>query len=74
MTYLKIKKVGNAYVIDLPKDVLAQLKVGEGDNLLLTPTDNGFEMTAADEKLEQVMKAAHKCMDKYDNTLKVLAK
>lgn len=42
MVFLTIRKIDNSLGVILPKDVLAALKAGEGDILLLTETPDGY--------------------------------
>ncbi len=74
MTRLKVQKIGNSLGVILPKKVLIELGVGEGDELFLTKTPDGFKISNPDEKFKKTMEIAEKVMDEYSETLKVLAK
>ena len=41
MFTLKIRRVGNSAAVTLPKEVLAKLRVREGDTIVLEPTSLG---------------------------------
>jgi len=74
MKHLKIRKIGNSAGVVLPKDVLAELGVEEGDELILTKAPDGFKITSQETKFEKTMEIAEKGMKKYRNTLRALAK
>ena len=74
MYKLKIRKIGNSAGVTLPKQALADLKVQEGDTLILTKTPDGFKIMAYDEAFESGMKAFEEGRLKYRNALKELAK
>jgi putative addiction module antidote len=74
MYTLKIHKIGDSLVITLPEEVLQQLNVGEGDNVFLTETADGVQITANDPEFERAMKAYRKVSQKYKNALRELAK
>lgn len=71
---LKLRKIGNSVGLALPKQVLAHLKVGEGDTLyLITIADDSVRLTN-NSNLAKQMKATKSLMRRYDNTLRELAK
>lgn len=74
MFKLKVTTVGNSTGVVLPKEVLAKMQVEKGDNLYLTPTPNGFEITPYDPEFEQEMATARQVMKQYRNALRELAK
>ncbi len=74
MYKLKIRKIGNSAGVTLPKEVLADLKVREGDTLILTKTPDGFKVTPYDETFEAGMKAFERARGKFRNALRELAK
>jgi len=74
MKHLKIRKIGNSTGVILPKDVLAELGVEEGDELTLTKTPDGFAIGNRDAKFKRTMEIAEKFMKQYRNTLRELAK
>lgn len=74
MTNLKIRKVGNALGVILPRDVIADLQVQDGDTLVLFKTpDGGYKLTPYDPEFEQKMAKAEDIMNRYRNTLRKLA-
>lgn len=74
MYTLKIHKIGDSLGITLPEEVLQQLNVGEGDNVFLTETADGIQITAGNPEFEKAMKAYRKVSEKYKNALRELAK
>ena len=74
MYKLKIRKVGNSLGVTLPKEALADLDVGEGDELYVTRTKDGLTITAYDEKFEKAMGILEEGSRQYRNALRELAK
>lgn len=75
MSTLKVRAVGNSLGVVLPKDVLARLKVGDGDTLFVTEAPDGaMRITPYDPEMEEQMKAARNGMATYRNALRELAK
>ncbi|MDP3457857.1 MAG: AbrB/MazE/SpoVT family DNA-binding domain-containing protein [Hyphomonas sp.] len=74
MTRLKIRKIGNSLGVVLPKDVLEQLKVKEGDSLDVVPTPTGVILSVSDEEVDRLMQMAERIMDENREVLRALAK
>ncbi|MEX1249939.1 MAG: AbrB/MazE/SpoVT family DNA-binding domain-containing protein [Hyphomonas sp.] len=74
MTRLKIRKIGNFLGVVLPKDVLEQLKVKEGDTLDVVPTPTGVTLSVSDEEVDRLMQMAERIMDENREVLRALAK
>jgi putative addiction module antidote len=66
--------MGDSLVITLPQEVLEKLNVGEGDNVFLTETADGIQITIFDPELEKAMKIYKEGSEKYKNALGELAK
>jgi len=73
-TTLKITKIGNSAGIILPKDILNHLQSELGDELTVSTTPRGIELTAPDDDFEQQMKIAREIMRKRKRALAELAK
>ena len=59
----------------LPKEVIERLQTSEGENVLLTESADGtFHLKPFDAEFELKMKIAREGMDRYHNTLRILAK
>ncbi|MFB0874319.1 MULTISPECIES: AbrB/MazE/SpoVT family DNA-binding domain-containing protein [unclassified Sphingobium] len=71
---LKITKIGNSAGVILPKELLAQLRVGLGDTLYATETPEGVRLTAGDPDFETKMALAEEIMREDRDILRVLAK
>lgn len=71
---LEIQKIGEAYGVILPTEVLDALKVQAGDVLRLTRNDQGFQMTVASAEFEAQMAVARKLIARYGATLRELAR
>jgi len=74
MLALKITKVGNSAGLLLPKEVLAKLRVEQGDTVYLTETPDGFRITPYDPEFERQMTLARKLMRKHRRALRELAR
>jgi putative addiction module antidote len=71
---LKVRRVGNSLGVVLPKEVLAKLRVGEGDELTVTDTPDGVALQHFDAELQEQIDAARRAMKRYRNALRELAK
>ncbi len=71
---LKVRKIGNSLGVVLPKDVLAKLRVGEGDELSVSETPDGVALTGGDAEFARQMEIMRDIMRRYRNTLRELAK
>jgi putative addiction module antidote len=70
---VKITKIGNSAGIILPKDVLARLRVGQGDSLYVTETPDGVRLTASNPDFAAKMEMAEAIMREDRDILRVLA-
>ncbi len=74
MTRLKIRKIGNSLGVVLPKEVLEQLKVKEGDSLNVVTSPTGITLSVSDEEVDRLMAMAGRIMDENREVLRALAK
>jgi putative addiction module antidote len=75
MVALEVRKFGNSLGIVLPKDVINRLNTADGEQLFLLETPDGsYRLTPFDPAFEQKMARAEDIMNRYRNTLHVLAK
>lgn len=75
MQHLKVRKIGNSLGVVLPREVLARLGVGEGDELIVTSTPDGqMRLVRGDAALARQLEAARKGMVRYRKALRELAK
>ncbi|HAI59475.1 MAG TPA: AbrB/MazE/SpoVT family DNA-binding domain-containing protein [Xanthomonadaceae bacterium] len=59
---LKITAVGNSAGVLLPKDLLARLRLGKGDELFAVETPDGVLLTPYDPELATQMEVAEQVM------------
>ena len=74
MATLKLRAIGNSVGVVLPKDLLARLRVGEGDTLQVVETPDGFQLTPLAPELQEQLRVGREVMKKYRNVLRELAK
>jgi putative addiction module antidote len=72
---LQIKKIGNSTGLILPKELLARLKLAEGDKLhVVEQPERGIKLSPYDPKHTKAMEIARRSFRKYADTYKALAK
>ena len=69
-----VRRVGNSLGITLPKAVIENLHLNEGDELHIVETKEGLMITPFDPKFAQWAKAYEHTNKKFRNALKALAK
>jgi putative addiction module antidote len=75
MLELKVRKFGNSLGVVLPKEVIKRLHTGDGEPLfLIEGPDGGYQLTPYDPGFEKKMVKADDIINRYRNTLHVLAK
>jgi putative addiction module antidote len=74
MVALKVRKIGNSVGVVLPKEVASRLRVTEGDQLFVTETPNGVELSPYNAEFEADMNLAREIMRKRRAVLRELAK
>jgi putative addiction module antidote len=70
----QVTTVGDGIGIALPKEVMARLKVADGDLIILTECPGGFQITRYDPEFERQMVLAREVMREQRNVLEELAK
>jgi len=72
---LQVKKIGNSTGLILPKELLARLKLVEGDKLhVIEQTERGIKLSPYDPKHARAMAIARRSFRKYADAYKALAK
>ena len=72
---LQVKKIGNSLGLILPQELLARLKLAEGDKLyVVAQTERGIKLSPYDPKHVKAMEIARRSFRKYADTYKALAK
>ena len=75
MVELKVRKFGNSLGVVLPKEVINRLHTSDGEPLfLIEGPDGGYQLTPYDPGFEKKMAKADEIINRYRNTLHVLAK
>ncbi|AEQ95434.1 transcriptional regulator [Xanthomonas phaseoli pv. phaseoli] len=70
---LKITAIGNSAGVILPKELLARLRLGKGDELYALETPDGIKLTAFDPTLAAQMDVAEQVMRERRTLLNKLA-
>jgi putative addiction module antidote len=70
---LTVRKWGGSCGVTLPRSVLDELGVDEGDQLYVVSTPNGIELTRYDPKYAEALDSARRFMRRYPNLMKKLA-
>ena len=73
MTTVEVTSIGSSSAIVLPSEVVARLRVREGDKLQLVETPNGIELTPYDPELAEQLEVAEQVMQSDATVLKKLA-
>jgi putative addiction module antidote len=72
---LEIKKIGNSTGLILPKELLADLNLTQGDWVHVSRTaDRGLRVSPYDPDHAEALEAAREVMREYRDTFKALAK
>jgi putative addiction module antidote len=74
MQQVKVTQIGNSLGVVLPKEVVERLGITRGQQLSLSETANGIELSPFDPEFEEQMRMAEDIMDRYRDTLRELAK
>lgn len=70
---LRITTIGNSAGVILPKELLARLRVGKGDELHALETPDGIRLTVYDPELAAQMEVAEEVMREDRDVLRKLA-
>ena len=70
---LKVRRIGGSLGVVLPKEILSELEVGEGDSLYSVPTPDGVQLTRYDPDFEQALDLAKAFIRRYPNAMRKLA-
>lgn len=72
---VELKKIGNSNGFILPKEVMAELRLAQGDWFTIaTKADGSINLRRSDPVFDKGMEIAEKAMDTYRNALEELAK
>ncbi len=70
---LKIRRIGKSLGLVLPKALLRELRVGEGDRLYAVKISDGILLTAHDPEALQVLEDGRDFMRRHAGAMKKLA-
>ena len=72
---LQIRRIGNSLGLILSKELLARLKLKEGDKLhIVEQTERGLKLSPYNPKHAKAMEIARRSFSTYADTYKALAK
>jgi len=71
---VKVQPIGEALGTILPRDLLENINVGQDDELLAVPSDEGILLLPLDLSFEEAMEAFEVGRKKYHRALRELAK
>ena len=70
----KIRKIGNSLGVILPKEVLARMHVGEGDEVSVGEGPGKVILSAYDEEIARQVEIGADFMHEYRDVFRALAK
>ncbi len=70
---VKVRKVGTSLGVVLPKEILTELGLGEGDELHAVRIPDGVLLTKHDPETQRVLEDARDFMHRHASTMKKLA-
>jgi len=74
MHVVKLRRIGNSVGVTLPKEVLAAMRLAEGDEIILTEDADGFRVTPYDPDFANALAAFERTRRKFRNALRELGK
>ncbi len=69
-----VRRVGNSLGVTLPKTVVDNYSLSEGDELYLVETEEGVMLTPFNPQFAMWVKSYEKANKRYRNTLRALAR
>ena len=70
----KLRRVGTGYGVLLPKKVVENLNISIGDDLELTETENGIELSAFDPEFSAQVEAFRRTEGRHRNSFRELSR
>jgi putative addiction module antidote len=74
MQPVKVIQIGESLAIVLPTEIVGRLGLESGQHLRIAETETGFALSRHDPEFDRQMRAAERIMDRYHETLRLLAK
>ena len=72
--FVKLIPIGNSTGVIIPKDILARLRLGQGDTLSLAEVPTGIELRLGDPEFDAQLAVARDVMKRRRKALRELAK
>lgn len=73
MKPVKLRRIGGSFGVTLPKSLLDELDLKEGDELHVLRTRNGIELTPFDPTFGEALEIAEEAMRRNPNAMRALA-
>ena len=70
----KLRRVGTGYGVLLPKKVVENLNISVGDNLELTETESGIELSPFDPEFSDQVEAFRRTEGRHRNSFRELSR
>lgn len=70
----RLRKIGSSLGAILPKEILDELSIGNGDEMLVIRTDQGIMLTPYDPDFEEAMAVFDRGRKKFRNALRELSR
>ena len=71
---VKLRQIGNSVGLVLPKELLAELHLDKDDEVTVTRSENGLEISPYDADMADAQKWIEKGARRYRNALRALSK
>ncbi len=69
----KITQIGNSTGLIIPKEMVDRMNIKKGDDVFLSPTEDGFTVVRNSKEIDEQMQAAKLGMAEYSHALRKLA-
>ncbi len=73
MEKVEVQSVGDSLGVIIPQEILERLQVGAGDELILTTTPHGFQLTKVDAVSKRQLDDLTRIMQEDHELLRALA-
>lgn len=73
MARLKLRKIGNSVGVVLPKEILARLKLGAGDEVFVSDAPHGVTLSTLSPEAQRQVEIGRDVMKRYREVLAALA-
>ena len=70
----KLRKIGNGYGVLLPKQVIENLRLEEGTELMVRESEAGIELSPYDAEFSKQVEAFRRTESRHRNSYRELAK